>query len=182
MIKTKMTAAAASLAQKAHAGQVDRAGEPYINHPLAVAEQMDTEEETCVALLHDVLEDSDFTADDLRAIGMTEEIVQAVELLTHDPEVDYFVYIEGIRPNPLAVKVKLADLAHNADLSRLEVVTGYDRRRQSKYFKAVDVLEGRVDADEAWNGKSSIPGSATARAHAGRQMPPAPQPPHRPGA
>ena len=85
MINTPLTSAAANLAQKAHAGQVDRAGEPYINHPLTVAESMDTEEATCVAFLHDVLEDSDFTADDLRAIGMSEEVVAAVELLTHDP-------------------------------------------------------------------------------------------------
>lgn len=174
MINTPLTSAAANLAQKAHAGQVDRAGEPYINHPLTVAESMDTEEATCVALLHDVLEDSDFTADDLRAIGMSEEVVAAVELLTHDPAVDYFEYILQVRENPLAAKVKHADLEHNADMSRYIAVTAMDRRRESKYLKALDLLDGRDELCFDGTFASQHSGMLEARRPA---APPAPEPP-----
>ena len=114
MINTAKTAAAASLAQRAHSGQLDKAGEPYVKHAFAVAEKMDDEDSTCAALLHDVVEDTDFTLDDLRAIGMSEAVVEAVDLLTCDPDQDYFAYVLALRDHPIASKVKRADLEHNA--------------------------------------------------------------------
>lgn len=144
MINTAKTAAAAAIARRAHEGQLDKAGEPYINHPLHVAEAMDTEEETCVALLHDVLEDSDFTADDLRAAGMSDAVVESVELLTHDGSVDYFDYVRALRDNPLAAKVKHADLEHNLDTSRIKRRLGItDMKRRSTYLEALAILEGK---------------------------------------
>ncbi len=145
MIKTAKTAAAAALAQRAHAGQYDKAGNPYIEHPLAVAEMMETEDETCVALLHDVVEDSACTLDDIRAIGMTDDVVEAVRLLTRDPDVDYFAYILKLRENPLAAKVKHADLEHNADITRFKRVTSFDMRRRAKYIEALALLDGDIE-------------------------------------
>ena len=142
MINTAKTAAAIALARRAHAGQLDKGGEPYINHPLHVAEGMETEAETCVAILHDVLEDSDYTADDLREIGMDEDVVAAVELLTHDEAVDYFDYVRAVRENPLAAKVKRADLEHNLDPSRLKRrLTAIDMKRRSSYLEALAILD-----------------------------------------
>lgn len=150
MINTAKTAAALALARRAHAGQLDKGGEPYIDHPLHVAEDMDTEEETCVAILHDVLEDSDFTADDLREIGMSEEVVAAVELLTHDEAIDYFDYIRAVRESPLAAKVKRADLEHNLDPDRLRRrMTMVDMKRRSRYLEALAILNGN-DSENAF--------------------------------
>ena len=157
MINTAKTAAAAAIARRAHAGQVDKAGEPYINHPLHVAESMDTEDETCAALLHDVLEDSDYTADDLREAGMNEVVVGAVVLLTHDPSVDYIDYVRALRDNPLAAKVKHADLEHNLDMSRIKRRLGaVDMKRRSTYLEALAVLEGK-DAPTASSPESPRP-------------------------
>ena len=145
MIKTPKTAAAAALAQRFHAGQVDKAGEPYIAHVLAVAEAMDDEESTCAALLHDLIEDTECSFDDMRACGMSEAVIEAVRLLTHDPAQDYFAYILALRSNPLAVKVKRADLEHNADLSRFERLTSFDMRRRAKYLEALALIDGDID-------------------------------------
>lgn len=117
MIYTPMTRQAMILAYKAHHGQLDKAGIPYILHPVHLAEQMDDEITCTVALLHDTVEDTTVTLEDL-ARAFPPEVVEAVALLTHDPAVDYFDYIRAIRRNPIAVKVKLADLAHNGDQTR----------------------------------------------------------------
>ena len=90
MLYTPLTKKALKLAYAAHAGQVDKAGMPYIFHPYEVALQVQTEEEVCVALLHDVVEDTDWTMEDLRAAGFPETVLEAVQLLTHDPAVPYF--------------------------------------------------------------------------------------------
>lgn len=145
MVQTRLTAAAAGLAQQAHSGQKDKGGAPYIDHVFTVANAMDTEEETCAALLHDVLEDSDFTADDMRDIGMSDTVIEAVELLTHDRSVEYFEYIRQVCGNPLAAKVKRADLEHNADLSRMARLTSIDMKRRSKYLEALRILDGDED-------------------------------------
>ena len=126
MIYTELTNKALRIAYDAHAGQLDKCGTPYIAHPLHVAEQMDDETSTCVALLHDVVEDSDVTLDDL-AREFPPEVVEGVRLMTHDPEVDYLDYVRAIRGNPLAMKVKLADLAHNSDETRF---AGYAAARE----------------------------------------------------
>lgn len=129
------------LAMQAHSGQVDRAGKPYIYHPLTVASMTDSYDAFVAALLHDVMEDSDFTADDLRGAGIPGHIVEALLLLTHDKNVPYMDYVQKIKGNDLARCVKLADLKHNSDLSRLPYVTEKDWARVDKYKQAMALLQ-----------------------------------------
>lgn len=131
---------ALSIAKKAHAGQVDKAGIDYIQHPLYVASQVKTEQEKAVALLHDVLEDSDITAADLLAYGLSNEVVTAVQTLTKKKGQSYQDYLEKVKSNDLARVVKLADLKHNSDLSRLKSVSDTDRERIKKYKNAIRYL------------------------------------------
>lgn len=131
---------ALAIARKAHAGQVDKAGVDYIQHPLYVASQVKTEQEKSVALLHDVLEDSDITAADLLAYGLSNEVVTAVQTLTKKKGQSYQDYLEKVKSNDLARVVKLADLKHNSDLSRLKSVSDTDRERVEKYKKAIYYL------------------------------------------
>lgn len=140
MIYTEITKKAMRIAYEAHAGQFDECGVPYVFHPLHVAEQMTNEKTCCAALLHDVLEDTDTTADQLREAGMPLDVVFAVQLLTRDPAEDYMDYVRRIRPNAIAKAVKLADLEHNSDLSRLARVTGDDLERNRKYAEARTIL------------------------------------------
>ena len=131
---------ALSIAKKAHAGQVDKAGIDYIQHPLYVASQVKTEQEKAVALLHDVLEDSDITAADLLAYGLSNEVVTAVQTLTKKKGQSYQDYLEKVKSNDLARVVKLADLKHNSDLSRLKSVSDTDRERVKKYKNVICYL------------------------------------------
>lgn len=131
---------ALSIATEAHKGQFDKAGVDYIEHPIYVASQVDTEEEKAVALLHDVIEDSPFTAEELLQAGLPETVVTAVQVLTKKKEKDYQTYLENVKSNSLARVVKLADLKHNSDLSRLSSVTDKDLERLEKYKKAIDYL------------------------------------------
>ena len=114
MIYTPLTIKAMGIAYEAHHGQVDKAGVPYIFHPLHLAEKMEDEFSCCAALLHDAVEDTDVTLEQLAA-EFPPEVVEAIRLLTHSPDSDYFDYVRAIRANPIAMKVKLADLAHNTD-------------------------------------------------------------------
>lgn len=141
MLETTMTLRALEIAKAAHDGQTDKAGRPYVEHPIHLAEMMATEEETCTALLHDVVEDSDWTIDDLASAGFSETILSAVSTLTHDDGSPYFDYIERVRENPLAAKVKVADLQHNSDLGRIESPTEKDHQRLAKYAKALRMLQ-----------------------------------------
>ena len=138
--KQPMLELALSIATEAHRGQFDKAGIDYIEHPIYVASQVDTEEEKAVALLHDVIEDSPFTAKELLLAGLPETVVTAVQVLTKKKEQDYQTYLETVKKNPLARLVKLADLKHNSDLSRLSSITEKDRERLKKYKKAIDFL------------------------------------------
>ena len=131
---------ALSIATQAHEGQLDKAGVDYIEHPIYVASQVDTEEEKAVALLHDVIEDSPVSAEELLQAGLPETVVTAVQVLTKKKEQDYQTYLETVKKNPLARVVKLADLKHNSDLSRLSSITEKDRERLKKYKKAIDFL------------------------------------------
>ena len=128
---------ALKIATEAHKGQVDKAGVPYINHPLTVASLVDTEEEKIVALLHDTIEDTNITEQDLLNYGFSNKIVEEVKLLTHNKNVPYMDYIAKIKDNKLARKVKIADLTHNSDLSRLKEITEKDKKRYEKYQKAL---------------------------------------------
>lgn len=125
----------------AHKNQTDLSGIPYVFHPFHLAERMETEEEICTALLHDVIEDSDYTLGDLKTEGFQQEILDAVALLTHDPKIPYMQYICALRENELARKVKIADLEHNSDQKRMEHTTEWDKRRLQKYRIALAVLE-----------------------------------------
>ena len=131
---------ALKIATEAHKGQVDKAGVPYINHPLTVASLVDTEEEKIVALLHDTIEDTNITEQDLLNYGFSNKIVEAVKLLTHNKNVPYMDYVAKIKDNELARKVKIADLTHNSDLSRLKEVTEKGMKRYEKYKKALIYL------------------------------------------
>ena len=117
MIYTPMTMKAMRLAYHAHHGQVDQTGMPYIYHPMHLAEQMEDEISCTVALLHDVAEDTEITLEQL-ALEFPPEVIGPLTLLTHQAGGDYFEYVRAIRQNPVAVKVKLADLDHNSDQSR----------------------------------------------------------------
>lgn len=131
---------ALSIARQAHEGQLDKAGVDYIKHPIYVASQVETEEEKAVALLHDVLEDSSVTAEELLIAGLPETVVTTVQVLTKQTGQDYQTYLQAVKSNPLACRVKLADLKHNSDLSRLTSITEKDRERLKKYKKAIDFL------------------------------------------
>jgi len=117
MIYTKLTIRAMQIAYEAHHGQVDKAGMPYVLHPVHLAEQMDDEISTCAALLHDVVEDTDWTLEQLKA-EFPQEVTDALMLLTHVEGVPYMEYVRPIKQNAIARKVKLADLAHNCDQTR----------------------------------------------------------------
>ena len=117
MIYTELTNKALKIAYAAHHGQVDYNGIPYIFHPIHLAEQMDDEISCCAALLHDVAEDTSMTLEDL-AKEFPEEVIAVLRLLTHGKDVPYFDYVRAVKANPIAVKVKLADLDHNSDQTR----------------------------------------------------------------
>ncbi len=141
MLYTPLTKRAMAICFNAHKNQLDKGGLPYVFHPFHLAEQMETEEEVCTALLHDVVEDSGYTPGELSQAGFPNEVVQAVRALTRGPQMRYLDYVAKLRQNPIARRVKLADLAHNSDLSRLGGVSGQDRRRALKYRMAQAVLE-----------------------------------------
>lgn len=125
---------------EAHKDQVDKCGIPYVFHPFHVAEQMTDEITTCTALLHDVAEDTDITIEDLREYGFPEKVLDALELLTHQKDESYLEYINRIKDNPVAKAVKLADLEHNMDMSRIEHPSAIDFERLKKYRWAVVLL------------------------------------------
>lgn len=102
---------------------------------------MTDEDTTVVALLHDVVEDTNYTFDDLRAMGFKEQIIEALTLMTHDKTVPYLDYVRHLSENPIARAVKLADLKHNSDLTRLDIVTSKDEQRIQKYKEAMTILE-----------------------------------------
>ena len=140
MIYTDMTKKALKLCFRAHRDQVDKSGMPYVFHPFHLAEQMEDEETTIVALLHDVVEDSDYTLSDLREMGFPKPVLDALSLLTHGDAVPYLDYVAGLKGNPIARRVKLADLRHNSDLTRLDAADEKALQRVEKYRKAIAIL------------------------------------------
>ena len=141
MIYTEQTKKALKLCFEAHKGQLDKSGMPYVFHPFHLAEQMNTEATTIVALLHDVIEDTVYTLEDLVEMGFEKGVTDAIALLTHSEDVEYMEYVAAIKTNPIAKAVKLADLRHNSDLSRLDIVDEKALNRREKYLKAIDLLE-----------------------------------------
>ena len=140
MIYTSETKKALKLCFEAHKAQLDKSGMPYVFHPFHLAEQMDSEETTAVALLHDVVEDTSYTIEDLKNMGFSEKILEAVSLMTHEEGMEYMDYVKKIKNNEIARKVKLADLKHNSDLSRLDKVDEKALKRREKYLKAIEIL------------------------------------------
>ncbi|MBQ4075271.1 MAG: bifunctional (p)ppGpp synthetase/guanosine-3',5'-bis(diphosphate) 3'-pyrophosphohydrolase [Clostridia bacterium] len=139
---TLLTKKAMQIAYNAHHGQFDYNGVPYIYHPIHLAEQMDDEICCAAALLHDVVEDTEITLDELSK-EFPEEIIRIVSLLTHDENEDYFDYIKRIKDHPAARKIKLADLEHNSDQSR-SIGSDLSPERmeywKEKYQRARDIL------------------------------------------
>lgn len=141
MIYTPLTKKAMQLCFDAHKDQKDKSGLPYVFHPFHLAEQMDDEIACAAALLHDVMEDAGYTPEALLSMGFPAEVVDAVTLLTHPKGMSYMDYVARIRPNSIARKVKIADLRHNSDLTRLDQVEERDRARAEKYARAISLLE-----------------------------------------
>lgn len=132
MIYTILTNKAMKIAYDAHHGQTDINGVPYIFHPFHVAEQMTDEITTCVALLHDVVEDTAVTIEQLEK-EFPPEVTTAIRLLTYDKSTNYFIYIKKIKKNPIAKAVKLADLNHNMDRSRIVDLSCVSKEKLDKW-------------------------------------------------
>lgn len=141
MIYTELTKKAMIIAFNAHKDQTDKNGVPYIFHPIHLAEQMKDEAATIVALLHDVVEDTEITFSDLKKEGFSDEVLEALKLLTHNDSVPYFKYITAIKSNSIAAIVKLADLRHNSDMTRLSAVDEKANERMEKYKKSIEILD-----------------------------------------
>jgi (p)ppGpp synthase/HD superfamily hydrolase len=124
------------LAVKAHHGQKDKAGEPYILHPLRLMFRQNSTATRIAAVLHDVVEDTAVTLEQLRETGFSEEVLEAVALLTHDPRDSYEEYVARIKTNPVARAVKLADLEDNMRLERIAEPTDRDWARLQRYHRA----------------------------------------------
>ena len=140
MIYTPLTKKAMKIAFEAHKNQTDKTDIPYIYHPVHIAEQMTDEKTTCVALLHDVVEDTDITFEQLSEYGFPEDVIGALRLLTHDVKVPYMDYVKELKNDPIAKAVKLEDLKHNSDISRLDVVDEIAIMRNQKYKQAIELL------------------------------------------
>ena len=140
----KIIQKAYNYALEKHGTQLRKSGEPYIIHPTNVAytiAELGLDEQTiCAALLHDVVEDTNVTFDELEK-NFSPEVIEGLKLLTHDKNVDYLEYIRKIKNNPIARKVKLADLYHNSDPTRMENPTPKDLERKEKYRKAIEILK-----------------------------------------
>ena len=133
---------ALQIAVEAHAGQKDKSGLPYAFHPIRVMMRCKSDEAKTAALLHDVVEDTPVTFDQLSQEGFSEDVLSAVRLLTHEPSVSYDDYIRQLGKNPIAKEVKLADLEDNSDIRRLKGVGEKDVARLRKYLLAYRYLTG----------------------------------------
>ena len=139
-MKQSQSEKAYEIAKSAHLGQVDKAGEDYIKHPQKVASFVKSDEEKAVAYLHDVIEDTELTLEDLHEYEFSKEVIEAVDIITKKKGEDYQSYLNSVKKNKLARAVKLADLRHNSDLTRLTKVTEKDIERKENYQKAIDFL------------------------------------------
>lgn len=135
---------AALIAYNAHKDQSDKGGYPYIMHPIHIAEQMETEDETIAALLHDVIEDTDIGFDYLKKEGFSDTVINCLKILTKDPNEDYMDYIRKIKKTGgIALKIKKADMAHNMIAERISKKIQSDESRMEKYRAAFDILNGK---------------------------------------
>lgn len=133
---------AQKIAGEAHCGQVDKGGKPYICHPLAVAASLEKTEHKIVGLLHDVLEDTTVTAEDLKQYGFPDEIIHSVQVMTKQPGMPYPDYLALVKGDACARCVKIADIRHNMEISRIANPTEKDYLRLEKYKQALIFLLG----------------------------------------
>jgi (p)ppGpp synthase/HD superfamily hydrolase len=141
MNKYKQLSMAISIAVEAHEGQYDRGGKPYILHPLHLMNQLMFDAELAtIAVLHDVVEDSDWTLSKLEDVGFSYRVLSALGYLTHEAGISYENYIRGVANNHDAIRVKRKDLEHNSDITRLKGIKGKDLKRMEKYHKAFILL------------------------------------------
>ena len=131
---------ALELAIEKHKNQKDKSGKPYILHPLHVMETVKSDDAKIVAILHEIIEDTDVTEKDLLNAGLSKHIVDAIVMLTRTDDIDYMDYVKKVSSNPLAKEVKLADLQHNMDLRRISTLTEKDLDRTRKYQIAYHYL------------------------------------------
>jgi (p)ppGpp synthase/HD superfamily hydrolase len=136
------------IAAEAHAGQVDKARAPYIFHPLRLMLQMEKPEDRIVAVLHDVVEDTDWTLERLRNEGFSRVVIEAIDSVTWRPDEAYEDFIQRAAQNPTGSRVKLADLRDNCDLSRIANPSETDYKRVAKYRQAIKLIEGHVKRDD----------------------------------
>lgn len=139
----EILAKAIQIAVNAHEGQVDRSGEPYIQHPLRLMNNVQTIEEKIVAILHDVIEDTTITSADLREAGIPDELIVEIQVLTHDPKIEYDAYVKKIAEHKIARNVKIADLKDNMDITRLNSITDKDIDRLKKYHRNYVYLKNK---------------------------------------
>ena len=130
------------IAVNAHRGQLDKQGLPYVLHPLRVMLKQKDPDARVAAVLHDVVEDTEVSLEDLAGAGFSAEALEAVRLLTHDKSVPYLDYVKAIAADPIARQVKLADLEDNLDPSRILNMTAKDLARLERYREAKVILEG----------------------------------------
>ena len=136
---------AIELAIKYHKGQIDKGGNAYILHPLEVMNNVNRMESKIVAVLHDIIEDTECTVDTLREWGIDEDIIESINILTHKEGMSYMEYITEISYDLIAIEVKLVDLKCNMDLSRLNrKITNKDLERNKKYMKAYYFLLSKI--------------------------------------
>ena len=140
---------AIAIAKKAHIEQIDKAGKPYISHPLRVMEAMETESEKIVAILHDAVEDSELTIEDLNTAGFDNRIIRAIDAITKREGEELQVYLTRVMDNPLALKVKIADMTDNLDLSRISHPTDKDRARIKVYRENIIKLRQKLKTIES---------------------------------
>ena len=132
---------AIEIAVQAHKGTSDKGGSPYILHPLAVMHNLDTDDEKIVGVLHDVVEDTQWTFEKLLDEGFSVTVVDALRsVIKQEGGEDYFDFIQRAKKNPLGRKVKIADIQHNMDVTRIKVISDKDATRLNKYKKALVIL------------------------------------------
>jgi GTP diphosphokinase / guanosine-3',5'-bis(diphosphate) 3'-diphosphatase len=136
-----MFALALSVAKKAHRGQYDKSGKNYIHHPITVSDMLDTPLLKTVGLLHDVVEDSDFSLSDLKNLGFSKKVISAVDAISKRDGETYSHYVSRVKKNKIAMQVKIADATHNSDLTRIKNPSDLDKRRSGKYAELADDLK-----------------------------------------
>ncbi|MFB2836490.1 GTP pyrophosphokinase [Floridanema evergladense] len=149
MMETELLDKAIALAQTAHANQVDKAGAPYIGHPLRVMNSLSTVAEKIVGVLHDSIEDSELTLKDLQNAGFPDEVIEAIEAITKKPHEDYQVYLNRVMGNALALRVKIADMLDNMDIKRIAEPTEKDWKRLRKYQEVLPKLQAALSRFES---------------------------------